>query len=228
VGLGEFLLAHLRRDYGRWLRSWQADAGARHLAYAADHAALVDAFTRLGELTGEARWVAEARAVADAMLDLFWDGGSGGLFTTGHDAEALVARQKDLLDNATPAANSAAAVALLRLGALTGVTRYTDAATATVALLAGPAGEHPTAFAHLLGAVDLLVAGTTEIAVVGARPDLVEVVQRRYLPGAVLAWGEAYESPLWEGRTPDRAYVCQGWACKEPVSTAEALAAQLA
>ena len=28
-----------RRD-GRWLRSWQADAGARHLAYAADHAAL--------------------------------------------------------------------------------------------------------------------------------------------------------------------------------------------
>ena len=32
--------ANLRRADGRWLRSWQADAGARHLAYATDHGAL--------------------------------------------------------------------------------------------------------------------------------------------------------------------------------------------
>ena len=29
---GEFLLGNLRRDDGRWLRSWQRDGGARHLA----------------------------------------------------------------------------------------------------------------------------------------------------------------------------------------------------
>ena len=52
VAIGEFLLANLRGDGGRWLRSWQADGGARHLAYAADYAWLVDCFTRLGELTG--------------------------------------------------------------------------------------------------------------------------------------------------------------------------------
>ncbi|MDZ7734077.1 MAG: thioredoxin domain-containing protein [Acidimicrobiia bacterium] len=51
---GEFLLANLRRDDGRWLRSWQADGGARHLAFAADHAAIVDAFVHLAEATGEA------------------------------------------------------------------------------------------------------------------------------------------------------------------------------
>ena len=38
VANGEFLLADLRRADGRWLRSWQADGGARHLAYAADYA----------------------------------------------------------------------------------------------------------------------------------------------------------------------------------------------
>ena len=58
---GEFLLRELRRADGRWLRSWQADGGARHLAYAADHAALVDAFTRLAEATGEARWIDRGR-----------------------------------------------------------------------------------------------------------------------------------------------------------------------
>ena len=74
--------ASLRRADGRWLRSWQAGDGdrpaARHLAYAADHAALVDAFTRLAEATGEARWIAEARAAADALLELFWDDDEGG------------------------------------------------------------------------------------------------------------------------------------------------------
>jgi uncharacterized protein YyaL (SSP411 family) len=43
----EFLVASLRRDGdGRWLRSWQADGGARHLAFGADHAALVDVCSR--------------------------------------------------------------------------------------------------------------------------------------------------------------------------------------
>ena len=36
-------------------------------AYAADHAALVDAFVRLAEATGEARWIDAARSAADAL-----------------------------------------------------------------------------------------------------------------------------------------------------------------
>ncbi|MDP9451860.1 MAG: thioredoxin domain-containing protein [Actinomycetota bacterium] len=225
--LGEFLLANLRRDDGRWLRSWQAGTGGRHLAYAADHAALVDAFTRLAECSGQARWIAEARACADALLELFWDDEHGGLFTTGHDAEVLVARQKDLLDNATPSANGAGAQALARLGALTGDARYTEAAEAIVRLLAEPAAHHPTAFTHLLGAVDLLAGPLTEVVVAGALPELVAAVQRRFEPRRVLAWGERYPSPLWEARTDGRAYVCQGFACQEPVTTVEALEAQL-
>jgi uncharacterized protein len=228
VEIGEFLLRSLRRDDGRWLRSWQAEGGARHLAYAADHAALVDAFTRLYELTGEARWMDEARATADALLGLFEDREGGGLFTTGHDAEALVARQKDLFDNATPSANSAGALALARLGALTGDAPYAEAADRMTRLVGDAAGSHPTAFAHLLAAVDVLAGPVAEVAVVGDRPDLVAVAQRRFLPRAVLAWGEPFPSPLWEGRAAGRAYVCEGFACREPVDSPEALAAQLA
>jgi uncharacterized protein YyaL (SSP411 family) len=227
VACGEFLLANLRRDDGRWLRAWQAEAGARHLAYAADHAAVVDAFTRLGELTGEARWTAAALETADALLELFWDDDEGGLFTTGDDAEALVARQKDLLDNATPAANSNAAVALLRLAALTGVERLAEAATDILVPLAGPALSHPTAFANLLAAADLAAHPPMEVVVTGDRPDLVAAVQRRYLPGAVLAWGEPTDSPLWAEREDGRAYVCEAYACRLPVTDVAALEAQL-
>jgi uncharacterized protein YyaL (SSP411 family) len=228
VRAAEFLLANLRTADGRWLRAWHPEGGARHRAYAVDHAWLVDAFTRLAAATGTARWIADARAAADALLDGYRDPDGGGFFTTAHDAEQLIVRSKDVFDGATPSANSVAAVALLRLGALPGETRYTDAADEVLRLLATYVASHPTAFTNALAAVDLVVSATTEIAVVGDRPDLVAAVQRPYQPNAVLAWGEPYPSPLWEGRRDGLAYVCRNFACLAPVDSAADLLADLA
>jgi uncharacterized protein YyaL (SSP411 family) len=226
---GEFLVRELRGLDGRWLRSWQANGTppARHPALAADHAALVDAFTRLAEASGEARWVAEARATADTMLDHFWDPVHGGLFTTADDAEALVVRQKDLMDNATPSANSTAAVALLRLAALTGERRYEHHAEQILRLLARIIPNAPTAFSNALAAVDLHVNGITEVAVVGERPDLLRVVRERWRPSVVLAWGQPYDSPLWEDRAQGRAYVCRSFTCQQPADDPALLRDQL-
>ncbi len=218
----EHLLGRLRRDDGRWQRSWQADGGARHDALAADHAALVEAFIALAMATGEARWITEARATADTMLDHFWDPSNGGLFTTADDGEALIVRQKDLMDNATPAANSLAATGLIRLAALTGEARYQHQADQILQLVGGVVEGAPTAFGRLLAAVDMRRAGVTEIAVVGDRPDLVAAVHARYLPNAVLAWGEPYASPLWDGRRDGWAYVCRDYACQAPVDSVDA------
>jgi len=220
---GDFLCGVLQRPGDRWLRSWQADGGARHLGYAADHAAMVDGLTRLGEATGEARWTEAAVSTADVLLELFSDANNGGFHTTGSDAEALVMRPKDLMDNAQPSANSLAAVALLRLGALVGDRRYTEAAEGVLSLLGDRVTEHPTAFGHLLGAVDLFHSGITEVVVTGDRPDLVEVVQRAYLPSVVLAWGERGDGPLWEGRQDGLAYVCRDYACLAPVDSVKDL-----
>ena len=223
VACGEFVTANLRRPDGRWLRSWQAgDAtrppGARHLACAADYAAMLDAFCRLGEATGAARWIAEARRTADDLLELFWDPEGGGLLTCGRDAEPLVATPRDLFDNATPSANSAAALGLLRLGALAGASEYHERAEAILGLLGPLAGQHPSAFGNLLCALDLHAAGATEIVITGDRPDLTEVVHRQWLPNAVLAWGEPYDSPLWAQRPDGAAYVCRGYVCEAPTS----------
>jgi uncharacterized protein YyaL (SSP411 family) len=219
----EFLLGALRGPSGRWYRSWQADAGPRHEAMAADHASLVDAFVRLAEATGQARWVEEAISVADALLDRFWDPIAGGVYTTPNDGETLVVRQKDILDSATPSANSMAAVALVRLAALTGEQRFSNHAERILALVADTVRRAPAAFGHLLAAVDLQSNGITEIVVVGERPDLVEAVQTRYLPRAVLAWGQPYASPLWEHRSPGLAYVCEHYACQEPQTSVDGL-----
>jgi uncharacterized protein YyaL (SSP411 family) len=227
IGLGEFLVSHLRRGDGRWLRSWQADVGAKHLAYAADHATLVDAFTRLYELTGDARWIADARSTADALVDLFWDDEGGGFFTTGSDAEALLTRPKDLQDNATPSPQSTAAIALLRLAPLVDHPRYVEIAESILALLGEVAAQHPLAFAQVLHGIELS-AGLDEVVVTGDRPDLVEVVARGWYPAAVSSWGTPLDGPLWAGRADGKAYVCRHFACQLPATTPEELAAQLA
>jgi len=238
VACSDFLLSELRRPDGRWLRSWQDGRAGRHLAIAADYAAGVDAMVRMAEATGEARWVNAARECADAMIELFWDDESGGLFTTGHDAEALISRSKDIVDGAVPSANSNAAVALIRLAAITGSVSYSEHAESILRLLAGPANQHPTAFTRLLVAATAARQGLTEIVITGDRPDLVSAVARRYLPLAVMAWGDPSSSPLFEGRevkpdesgTPGRglAYVCRQQTCLRPIDSVNGLMNELA
>ncbi|MSX79398.1 MAG: DUF255 domain-containing protein [Actinobacteria bacterium] len=224
---GEFLVGVLRQADGRWMRSWQADGGARHHALAADYAHLVDAFTRLGEASGQARWTEHARQCADQLLDRFWDAERGGVFTTADDVDALVVRQKDVFDNATPSANSTAAVALYRLAALTGESRYEHQADRILQLLGRVVHNAPTAFANLLVAVAMHHHGLGEVAVVGNRPDLVSAVQREFLPYGVLAWGEQFDSPLWQHRAEGFAYVCRKYACLTPSDSVEQLRTQL-
>ena len=97
-------------------------------------------------------WLAPAGEIAAGLCDLFAD--PGGFYTTGTDAEALITRPRDIFDNATPSANSLAANGLLRLAALTGERRWQEAGEVAVGAVGPAMGEHPTAFAELLGALE--------------------------------------------------------------------------
>jgi hypothetical protein len=118
-------------------------------------------------------------------------------------------------------------VALYRLAALTGEARYANHGDRILQLVAAVVEQAPPAFSLALAAAELRLAGATEVVVAGERPDLVAVVAERWRPGVVLAWGERYESPLWEARADGRAYVCREYACQAPQETPEGLRAQL-
>jgi uncharacterized protein YyaL (SSP411 family) len=214
VEIAEFLFAALRRRDGRWLRSWH-EGDARHLAYAGDYAWLVDCCTRLAELTGRALWLERATETARAMLALFGDV-AGPLHTTGTDAEALVVRPVDLFDGAMPSANSVAAVALARLGALTGDDDLSKAGSDLLAAMVDSAERHPLALANVVLAAGCAGGAVTEVVVAGHRPDLVDATRRRFEPTLVLAWGERTPSPLWHERADGAAYVCRRYTCRVP------------
>jgi len=239
-----FLLEELRREDGRVLRSWQADAPAgpdgkrgRHLGYAEDYAALLGALVTLAEVD-DIGWLTPAVEIAEGLVDLFGD--AGGFYTTGTDAEALITRPRDVFDNATPSANSLAANGLLRLAALTGESRWQEAGETAVRAVGAVMGDHPTAFAELLGALERAVRAPIEVAVVGDPADSATValraeVRRRFLPTAVAVTAAPgtgadltpllADRPLVEGKAT--AYVCQHFACQRPVTDPATLATQL-
>ncbi len=224
--IGEFLWASMYAD-GRLMRSWQGGR-ARHLAVAADYAWLAEASFRLSEWTGRVIWRDRAVRAVHELLDLFWDEASGGFFTTGGDAEALVVRPKEFLDGAVPAANSIAVAALLHAGAFVDDPRVEEAIERTVAL-AGPLLErHPGALADMVAALPMW-SGRNEIVITGVRPDLLAAVRRYWIPSAVVVWGEPDAGPLFEGRPPEPglAYVCQGRSCRTPAADTATLESQL-
>ena len=227
-----FLLRELRGPDGRFRRSWKAP----YLAYAEDYAALLEALLTLSELDGLS-WLPEARTVADELLRLFLDEKDGGFFTTGRDAEALVVRPKDVFDDATPSANSLAANALLRLRTITGDESYAAPATAVLDMLSRPMTTHPTGFAYYLAALERHVYAPIEIVIVGdpaapATRALQAEVAHRLVPASVtLVASDADDTiPLLAGRSArdaPTAYVCEHYACREPVTSSDALRAQL-
>jgi len=226
----EFVWEQMRDDAGHLLRTYK-DGEARLNAYLEDHAFLLEALLTLYEASLEPRWYEAAVATAEAMLDRFADPERGGFFTTSVDHQELIVRRKDVGDHPIPSGNSAAALGLLRLAALSGERRYREAAEDIFALFAKPATEHPDSFAHLLRAMDFAAARVREVALVGDDiTELAAVVRSEYRPHLVLAAGPegTEQPPLLVGRTlldgRPAAYVCENFACQLPVADPDKLA----
>ncbi len=233
-----FIWESMRDENGHLLRTWKAGK-ARLNAYLEDHAYVVEALLRLYEATLEVRWFDAARETADAMIERFGDDENGGFFTTSDDHEELIARRKDVGDHPIPSGSSSAAYGLLRLATLTGNHEYEERAIGTIRLFVPAAVQHPDAFGHLLQAVDFHLSPVREVALVAPRngsggsaslTELANVVRSAHRPHVVLAGGpEGTERPeLLQERSAveakPTAYVCEHFACKAPVTTADELA----
>jgi uncharacterized protein YyaL (SSP411 family) len=240
IGAMRFLMTSMRRD-GRLMRAYR-DGQVRHLGFAEDYAFYLEASMSLYEATFDPEWVDEARWAADEAILLFHDSERGGFFTTGVDAERLITRSKDLVDNAIPSANSVMAMELQRLSMLTGESSYERHAIGAIRSILDAAKRSPQAFGHLLCAVDLYTGDPKEVVIVGSpsRADwheMKEAMRQTYLPNKVLVISDqpggddAERIPLLadryaiDGRAT--AYVCRRGVCHLPVHTATELVAQL-
>ncbi|MFI2268085.1 thioredoxin domain-containing protein [Micromonospora aurantiaca (nom. illeg.)] len=200
-----------------------------------DYGCVAEAFCAMHQLTGEGRWLTLAGELLDVALARF-AGPDGAFYDTADDAERLVTRPADPTDNATPSGRSAIVAALVAYAALTGETRYREAAEKTLTTVAPIVDRHArfTGYAATVG--EALLSGPYEIAVATGDPEgdpLVAAARRHAPPGAVVVAGAPDQPgvPLLAGRPfvdgKPAAYVCRGFVCRRPVTGVEELIAQL-
>ncbi|RME88902.1 MAG: thioredoxin domain-containing protein [Anaerolineae bacterium] len=233
-----FLLSTLRPE-GRLRRAWR-DGQTTGLAFLEDYAALIIALLDLYQSDFNSRWFSAAVALAEEMIEHFADP-SGGFFDTTEDLyPPLLVRGKDVQDNATPSGNALAAEALLLLDALHHNPDWRRRAEETLSQVAQFAPRYPGAFARSLQAADFALGPVKQVAVVGdphkaETQVLLAVVRSGYRPRLVVAVSSEpppegapsllRDRPMRDGKAT--AYVCEGFVCREPVTSPDALREQL-
>ena len=231
----DFILKRMSDDGGRLVHAFK-DGRARFNAYLDDYACLIDGLIDLYQATFETRHLIEAVALAEHMIERFYDAGNGGFFYTSADHEQLVARNKDSQDSATPSGNGMAATALLRLGRLCERTDLEDAAVGTLELLAAQLSRFPTSAGQSLIAADFLLGPSREVVVVegndpGDAEELLSSIRRRFLPNTMLLRRAAGVNdadlptpvkPLLAGKTAQAGaatvYICERGTCQAPLT----------
>ncbi|HEX7424513.1 MAG TPA: thioredoxin domain-containing protein [Terriglobales bacterium] len=249
---------------------WNAEGGMKHvIAYSDpkaerregavpgvldDYAFAVIACLDAYEATADLSYFRFARSIGEAMVAGFFDPGAGGFFDTraeGRGADEQTAlgilgtRRKPFQDSPTPAGNSAAAIALLRLHGYANDASYRDKAEQTLEVYAGVAGQHGI-FAATYGlAVVQFIQPHTQVVVVGKDEVAAELYRAAVRPlglsTAVLrldadkvvaqnlppALAETIPNLPALGGGRSFAVVCSGFACQPPISDAQELARTL-
>ena len=197
---------------GRLLASYK-DGRARFPAYLDDHAFLLDALLELLQ----SRWSEEhldfAKQIADLVLEHFEDKDGGGFYFTADDSEQLMHRPNPLADEAVPAGNGIAALALQRLGFLVGDTRYLDAAERTLRSAWKAMEDYPHGHVTLLTALEEYLEHPEIIKINGNEEDVAEwrdAAAKLYSPSR-LVFGIPTDGDAV-------AYRCKGLQCDPPVS----------
>ena len=238
--------------------AWQPEQGLKHVVAYSDPAAdqrnvtgLLDdyAFTVVAcldayEATADLSYFNFAQRIADKMGS-FFDPVSGGFFDTGpvdgvqKALGVLGTRRKPFQDSPTPAGNSVASIALLRLYAYTNQQSYREKAEQTLELLAGLAGKlgifaatygiaavhlsHPHTQIVIIGEDDLAEQLFTIAAnLFGLHTSVLKLAPNEAVPQNLppgLAETIAQLPVIREGTSA--AVVCSGFSCQPPISDPE-------
>jgi hypothetical protein len=210
--------------------------------YAFTVLACLDAY----ETTVELRYLEHASAISIQMFKYFYEGTLGGFIDIRQACSppgALRALRKSFRDALAPAGNPAAAIALMRLCALTGNDVYQDRARQTLEVIAGAAGQLGIEAGTYGVASIWLSRPHTQVVVVGEGAEADELYAAALRPLALTKAVLRIPCGHWDSLPPALAetmanlsdlsakhpvaVVCRNFTCHPPVTNAAELTALL-
>lgn len=219
---------------GVLFRSWREGRGAVE-AFAEDYACLIQGLLDLYEAGFEIRWLQWAERLQATMDELFWDEDHGGYFNSRADDPSIILRLKEDYDGAEPAASSVAAANLLRLGTLLHDESLRERGLRTILAFRAAWTETPQALPQMLAALELALDAPRHLVIAGdpRSPDfsaLAAVAHEKLGPRRALLAADGGEAQQWlaahapwlAGMRPTdgrpTAYLCEDYACQQPVN----------
>jgi len=189
----------------------------------------------LYEATLEPAHLEFAIALAEALLEKFFDSEHGGFWQSGAGTGDLILRVKDDYDGAEPSGNSVATLALLKLAAITGRDKFRFPANATLHHFAVRLTKVPQAVPFLLHSLDFWLDEPRRVVVAGDAQSppaqaLIHAAHSIYQPNKVVLGNRGPVEPFSQTLPASDgpvAYLCTGSACQPPTTDPGLLAAGL-
>lgn len=231
-----FIARKLMTDQGQLIHSYR-DGKKGTPGMLDDYAFFIRALIELYQAGFNPEYLQRAVIAAEYARNNFEDRENGGFFLSSENEEHLLIRKKELMDNAIPSGNSVMLDNFLMLYRFIGKEEYRSSAEGILKTSSNELESYPQAFPMLLSALHGYTEKPREIVITGNEPavsGMIAVVRQTLRPGTVVllktentskALGDAAEFtesyPIPEEGAA--AYVCENFACRRPVYTAEQL-----
>ncbi len=185
-----------------------------------DYAFYIEALIALYEVTFDEKWIYEANELADYVIDNFFEEGASAFFFTSKQAEKLIARKFEIMDDVIPSSNSVLIRQLSKLGLIFDRIEFIDLSNQILANVFPQIKSFGSTFSNW--AIQLLeeVLGVYEIALTGPEYESMrKELDLHYLPNKIIMGGSSGTLPLLNNRIGEKtaAYVCQDKTCSLPV-----------
>ena len=204
-----------------------------------DYAQMARAALELWEVTGEARFLDDAKAWTNILNTQFWSETRGGYNYTANDAEPLIVRTRMIHDQPTPSTNATMLTVLTRIALISGDGDSGGRAQAILGTFADEINRNYITCGEMLNGFEYFINGL-QIVVIGERnnprtQELIHTVWGRSLPNRLLLVVDSADDlpeghpakgkPAQNGQPT--VYLCQRNACSPPVTSAVTLSQAL-
>ena len=204
-----------------------------------DYAQMARAALTLWEVTGEGRYLEDAKAWTNVMNTQFWSEARGGYNFTREGSDPLILRMRMIHDQPTPSTNATMVTVLTRLALITGVAEYGGRAQAILTSFADEINRNFVSCAEMLNGLEYFGTGL-QIVVLGGRvhpraQEFIHAVWGKAMPNRLLVVTESSDNlpdghpakgqPMQNGQPT--VYICQRNACSTAITSAVTLSQAL-
>jgi len=210
--------------YHRW-RDGERDSVQLLEAYAFLLGGVLDLY----QSTLRPEYLEFAVALAESMLQKFYDAEHGGFWQSAADRSDLILRVKEDYDGAEPSGNSVAILSLLKLGSITERKDFTQAAEKSLRVFAERLEKLPQAVPYMLLGLDYSLEESKRVVLAGETTttegrNLLKAAYSVYQPGKVVLGTtgpvDSFARTLTAKEGKATAYLCTGTACQPPTHDA--------